>query len=60
MLIHLLSHSVRSWLNQEKESLTALVKNSCKNIYNTTVMGLVFQVEWWEKHPSGCSLGYYG
>ena len=26
---------------------------SCKK-YNTKVMGHVFEVEWWEKHPSGC------
>jgi len=34
--------------------VTALVKNPCKK-YKTKVMGHVFQVEWWEKHPSRCS-----
>jgi len=23
----------------------------------TNVRGHVFQAEWWEKHPSGCSFG---
>ena len=32
-----------------------LGKNTCKNIYNTMVMGHIFQAKWWEKHPSRCS-----
>ena len=34
--------------------VTTLIKNPCKK-YKTKVMGHIFESEWWEKHPSGCS-----
>ena len=37
-------------------SVTAMVKTPCKK-YKTMVMRYIFQVEWWEKYPSGCHFG---
>lgn len=38
-------------------SIIALVKIPCKNISIPRVMGHIFQVEWWARHPSGCLFG---
>lgn len=44
-------------INHKSFTVTALVKKIHVKIYKTTIMGHIFQVEWWGKHPNACSFG---